>query len=86
MVLIEDGLRRAGRCRPADEVSARFRRLCEASGFAENFDARTGEGLRDRAYSWTAAAYLILCADAETRRGVSVNNTRTDSTTAAERA
>ncbi|MEU4836120.1 hypothetical protein [Streptosporangium sp. NPDC023615] len=67
-VLIEDGLRRAGHIALADEISARFRRLCERSGFAENFDARTGEGLRDRAYTWTASAYLILAADHERRR------------------
>ncbi|BAL88724.1 hypothetical protein AMIS_35040 [Actinoplanes missouriensis 431] len=68
-VLIEDGLRRAGFTALADEVSRRFRALCEKSGFAENFDARTGEGLRDRAYTWTAAAYLVLASDYETRRG-----------------
>ncbi|MFD0663105.1 MGH1-like glycoside hydrolase domain-containing protein [Thermocatellispora tengchongensis] len=67
-VLIEDGLRRAGHTATADEISARFRRLCEQSGFAENFDARTGEGLRDRAYTWTASAYLILAAAHERRR------------------
>jgi glycogen debranching enzyme len=59
-VLIEDGLRRAGHDRLADEISARFRALCETHGFAENFDALTGTGLRDRAYTWTAAAYLLL--------------------------
>ncbi|MGY0055582.1 amylo-alpha-1,6-glucosidase [Streptomyces sp. LZ34] len=59
-VLIEDGLRRGGHARLADEISARFRLLCETHGFAENFDALTGEGLRDRAYTWTAAAYLLL--------------------------
>ncbi|MEV4178830.1 trehalase family glycosidase [Nonomuraea sp. NPDC049709] len=67
-VLIEDGLRRAGHTALADEISARFRKLCERSGFAENFDARTGEGLRDRAYTWTASAYLILAAAHEQRR------------------
>ncbi|MFC4536748.1 amylo-alpha-1,6-glucosidase [Sphaerisporangium dianthi] len=67
-VLIEDGLRRAGCVGLADEISARFRALCEKSGFAENFDARTGEGLRDRAYTWTASAYLILAAEHERRR------------------
>lgn len=67
-VLIEDGLRRAGCTDLADEVSARFRALCERSGFAENFDALTGEGLRDRAYTWTASAYLILAAAHEQRR------------------
>jgi hypothetical protein len=62
-VLIEDGLRRAGHTGLADDVSARFRRLCETSGFAENFDALTGEGLRDRAYTWTAGSYLLLADD-----------------------
>ncbi|MET7392894.1 trehalase family glycosidase [Dactylosporangium sp. NPDC005572] len=61
-VLIEDGLRRAGHTELADDISARFRTLCERSGFAENFDALTGAGLRDRAYTWTASAYLILAA------------------------
>lgn len=66
-VLIEHGLRASGHIALADEVSARFRRLCESSGFAENFDAVTGEGLRDRAYTWTASAYLVLARDAVLR-------------------
>jgi glycogen debranching enzyme len=66
-VLVEDGLRRGGAVELADEVSARFRAVCEKSGFAENFDALTGEGLRDRAYTWTASAYLLLAAEAEAR-------------------
>jgi hypothetical protein len=66
-VLVEDGLRRAGHHRLADDISARFRALCEAHGFAENFDALTGQGLRDRAYTWTASSYLLL-AEAHTRR------------------
>ncbi|MDY7086926.1 MAG: trehalase family glycosidase [Actinomycetota bacterium] len=61
-LLIEDGLRRAGYDAFADDVSTRFRELCETSGFAENFDAETGDGLRDRAYTWTAAVYLVLAA------------------------
>jgi glycogen debranching enzyme len=63
-VLIEDGLRTAGFRGLADDVSVRFRRLCERSGFAENFDAVSGEGLRDRAYTWTASAYLLLSREA----------------------
>ncbi|EKX63578.1 glycogen debranching protein [Streptomyces ipomoeae] len=69
-VLIEDGLRRAGHHRLADDISARFRALCETHGFAENFDALTGTGLRDRAYTWTASSYLLLAeahADRESR-------------------
>jgi hypothetical protein len=59
-VLIEDGLRRAGQALLADQVAANYRWACETSGFAENFDALTGRGLRDRAYTWTASGYLIL--------------------------
>lgn len=51
----------------ANGISTRFRTLCETSGFAENFDALTGEGLRDRAYTWTASTYLALAADAVRR-------------------
>ena len=68
-LLIEDGLRRAGHVELADEISRRFRTLCETSGFAENFDADTGAGLRDRAYTWTASVYLVL-ARAAARRDV----------------
>ena len=66
-VLVEDGLRRAGHAGLADDISDRFRRLCEKSGFAENFDALTGAGLRDRAYTWTASAYLLLAAQHSAR-------------------
>lgn len=62
--LLEHGLRESGYAPLADELSSRYRALCERSGFAENFDATTGEGLRDRAYTWTAAVYLALCAAA----------------------
>ncbi|MGW3118202.1 amylo-alpha-1,6-glucosidase [Streptomyces sp. NPDC001107] len=66
-VLVEDGLRRGGHHRLADDISARFRALCETHGFAENFDALTGTGLRDRAYTWTASSYLLL-AEAHAHR------------------
>ena len=65
--LIEDGLRRSGFVDLADEVADRFRALCERSGFAENFDAKTGLGLRDRAYTWTASTYLIIARAHEER-------------------
>ena len=35
--------------------------MVSMSGFAENFDAMTGEGLRDRSYTWTASAFLTMC-------------------------
>lgn len=61
-------MRRSGFETLADDVSSRFRSLCEHSGFAENFDALTGAGQRERAYTWTASAYLILAAAHEQRR------------------
>jgi glycogen debranching enzyme len=67
-ILIADGLRRSGHTALADDIAERFLRLCEKSGFAENFDAVTGEGLRDRAYTWTASAYLLLARQAAERR------------------
>ncbi|WP_431927228.1 amylo-alpha-1,6-glucosidase [Micromonospora wenchangensis] len=70
-VLVEDGLRRAGHTALADEISRRFLALCEKSGFAENFDAETGAGLRDRAYTWTASSYLSLAAAQQERRAAS---------------
>ena len=66
-VIVEAGLRAAGYEDLADDVGERFRRLCERSGFAENFDALTGAGLRDRAYTWTASAYLLLAGQASER-------------------
>lgn len=71
-VLIESGLRAGGFVALADQVSERFRRLCEKSGFAENFDAVTGAGLRDRAYSWTASGYLLLAGEAVARAASNV--------------
>lgn len=72
-VLVEDGLRRAGHHGLADEISSRFRALCERSGFAENFDAMSGEGLRDRAYTWTASSYLLLVRDHEARQAAAAS-------------
>jgi hypothetical protein len=75
-ILIEDGVRRAGFSDLADTIGARFRALCERSGFAENFDAVTGDGLRDRAYTWTASAYLLLLADQAARDRIGASTPR----------
>lgn len=61
--LIWDGLRRQGNHGLAREVARRFCSLCETSGMAENFDALSGEGLRDPAFAWTSAMYLMMSAD-----------------------
>lgn len=54
------GLERCGQHELAREVARRFCRMCAASGYAENFDALTGAGLCDRAYTWTASVFLLL--------------------------
>lgn len=61
-VMVVDGLHRAGACEQAREVAQRYCRMCAADGcLAENYNAETGRGLRDRAYTWGASAFLI-CA------------------------
>lgn len=59
-MIIADGLRRAGFDDLAKDVAGRFCKLCKKSEFAENFDAVTGEPLRDRAYTWTSSVFLVL--------------------------
>lgn len=59
-MLIWDGLIQQGETALAEDLARRFCALCEKSGMAENFDAVTGQGLRDRAFAWTCAVYLWL--------------------------
>jgi len=63
VLLIADGLRRGGEAGAARDIAAGFCRAVARSGAAENFNARAGEGLRDRAYTWTASVFLILAQD-----------------------
>ena len=58
--LVVKGLRESGFDELANTIAGRFCATCARSGFAENFDALTGEGLRDRAYTWTASVFLLL--------------------------
>ncbi|MCD8483129.1 MAG: hypothetical protein LR015_10975 [Verrucomicrobia bacterium] len=60
--LIVDGLRRAGKVSLGDDIARRFCSLCAQSGFAENFDAISGEPLRDKAYTWTSSVFLLLAS------------------------
>jgi len=62
-LIIVDGLKRAGYAEEARSLALRFAKLCQKGCFAENFDAVTGQGLRDRAYTWTASTFLVLMRD-----------------------
>jgi glycogen debranching enzyme len=59
-MLIVDGLKSAGEIELAHKVSQRFCKMVRKSGMAENFNAITGEGLRDPAFTWTSSVFLIL--------------------------
>jgi putative isomerase len=62
-MIIVDGLFRGGREEVARDIARRFCSLVGRSGMAENFDALSGDGLRDRAYTWTASVFLVLASE-----------------------
>ena len=59
-MLLAEGLDAAGEYDLARQVRQDFCRMAQQSGMHENFDAITGEGLRDPAYTWTSSIYLIF--------------------------
>ena len=59
-LLIVEGLAAAGEMELAREIARRFCDMCAKHGFAENFNALTGQPLRDPAYTWTSSVFLIL--------------------------
>ena len=60
MMFIIYGLAKGGEVDFAAELAERFCANCAREGFAENFDAKEGRGLRDRAYTWCSSVFLIL--------------------------
>ena len=62
-MLLVDGLDQCGEMDFAREIARRFADMVCLSGFAENFDAKTGAGLRDLAYTWTASVAIVLAKD-----------------------
>jgi putative isomerase len=60
--IIADGLKQAGETALAGEIARRFCRLCEAGGMAENYNALTGEGQRDRFHTWPASVFLMFAS------------------------
>lgn len=59
-MIIIDGLIKVGEESLARDIAQRFCKMVRMSGMAENFDALTGKGLRDRAFTWTSSVFLIL--------------------------
>jgi len=58
--LLVDGLLACGEDELAHEVAFKFCEMANTNGMAENYDALTGVGLRDRAYTWTSSVFLLL--------------------------
>jgi putative isomerase len=59
-MLLVDGLVSSGEKKLALEVAEKFCAMATKSGMAENYDALTGSGLRDPAFTWTSSVFLIL--------------------------
>lgn len=60
MLLLILGIADGGETGFAKELAEGFCQTIMQSGFSENFQAKTGCGLRDPAHTWTAAAFLAL--------------------------
>jgi glycogen debranching enzyme len=63
MVMLVEGLAAVGETELAADLRRRFCALVADKGLAENYDAITGAPLRDRAFTWTASAFLLLAAE-----------------------
>jgi putative isomerase len=59
-MLLVEGLDSVGEVSLAKKVREEFCQMAQQSGMYENFDAITGKGLRDPAYTWTSSVYLIF--------------------------
>jgi putative isomerase len=59
-MIITEGLDEMGEHTLSDSLKERFCRMAQKSGMAENFDAQTGDALRDPAYTWTSSVFLLF--------------------------
>ncbi|MEG9295095.1 trehalase family glycosidase [Mangrovibacillus sp. Mu-81] len=59
-LLFVEAFEECGEHELAKDVAWKFLELCKHGGFAENFHAETGEGLRDLAHTWTSSVFIHL--------------------------
>jgi glycogen debranching enzyme len=59
-MLMVEALAACGELEVAKDISRRFCDMASRSGMAENYNAQSGEGLRDQAYTWTSSVFLYL--------------------------
>ncbi|MDR4932918.1 hypothetical protein RF371_03590 [Companilactobacillus paralimentarius] len=62
-VIMYEALKDAGEIELAQKIADSFCKTVKTYGFAENFDAKTGVGLRDKSFSWTASAFLYFASE-----------------------
>lgn len=61
-LLLVEAFEECGEQQLANEIAEKFLELCKHGGFAENFHAETGEGLRDLAHTWTSSVFIYLAS------------------------
>jgi putative isomerase len=59
-MILTAGLDEIGEHTLSDALRERFCIMAQKSGMAENFDAQTGDALRDPAYTWTSSVFLVF--------------------------
>ncbi len=59
-MIIAEGLDAVGEKTMARDIRRKFCEMAARSGMSENYDAVTGAGLRDPAYTWTSSVFLIF--------------------------
>jgi hypothetical protein len=59
-MILATGLDEMGEHSLADLLKERFCLMAQKTGMAENFDAMTGDALRDPAYTWTSSVFLVF--------------------------
>ncbi len=59
-LLLAEGLDSMGQHHVAHDLRVDLCKMAQQNGMAENFDAKTGEALRDPAYTWTSSTFLVF--------------------------
>lgn len=72
-MIISEGLHALGEAELAFSLMSKFVMLIKNGGFAENFDAISGAGLRDNSYTWTASVYLYFLEKLQTMKEADLN-------------
>lgn len=62
-LFLVEGLYETGESEFARQIAEAFCDMAAKNGCAENFDAKSGRGLRDKAYTWTASVFFILAQE-----------------------